>query len=228
VVTVGDKRDPKRDQPLPAPGELNVQEVLSKVVIERMRYGIEKYGSPLETFNGRDPIRDVWEELIDALVYMTQVRLERGDRLPGMEPTDRIRTTDLTLPVVRCNACGGVRSKSAYDAADALERQVWILQALRKLANDSVTGSIRVNIIEQVLDGEVSLAFHPLRENADGPMPIPEGHPAYSLVQDLIEGDGPTQDAAREKLAKIWPTNVSQHGEDLSAAYSPQEPPDQD
>lgn len=32
---------------------------------------------------------------------------------------------------------------------------------------------------------------------------IPEGHPAYSLLQDLIEGDGPTQDAAMAKLHPV-------------------------
>ncbi|QJD53997.1 hypothetical protein SEA_GALACTICA_50 [Streptomyces phage Galactica] len=151
---MGDKRDPKRDQPLPQPGQLNVQQVLAKALVERMQYGIDKYGSPLETFNGRDPIRDVWEELLDALTYMTQVRLERGDVLPGMEPGDRVRTADLTLPVVRCNTCGGVRSVSAYDAAERLQRQGWILQAIERLI-DGASPLVRVDLVRRVLEGDL-------------------------------------------------------------------------
>ena len=159
---MGDKRDPKRDQQLPTPGELNVQEVLSKAVLERMQYGIDKYGSPLETFNGRDPIRDVWEELVDALTYMTQIRLERGDTLPGMDPGDRVRTTDLTLPVVRCNACGGVRSVSAYDAADRMQRQGWVIQAIERLA-DGASPMVRVDLLRRVLDGDLKAAMYELK-----------------------------------------------------------------
>lgn len=219
------KRDARRDQPLPAKGEINVQQALAKALLERMNYGISKYGSPLETFNGRDVLRDVWEELLDALTYMTQMRIERGDVLPGMDPGDRVKTADLTLPVVRCMTCGGTRSRSVYEATDALERQGWILTALRQLANESMTGSIRVNVIEKVLDGDLSEAFESARKAIEPPVPvIPEGHPAYSLVQDLIEGDAARQDAAREKLAKIWPdVNVSQNGEDLTAARPPED-----
>lgn len=32
---------------------------------------------------------------------------------------------------------------------------------------------------------------------------IPEGDPRYNLVQDLIEGDGPTQDAAQAALDRL-------------------------
>lgn len=53
-------------------------------VAERMRYGVRKYGRALETFNGRDPLRDAWEEAIDLAAYLTQALLERGDILPGM------------------------------------------------------------------------------------------------------------------------------------------------
>jgi hypothetical protein len=158
---MGDKRDPKRDQPLPEPGQLNVQEVLSKALLERMQYGIDKYGSPLETFNGRDPVRDVWEELLDALTYMTQVRLERGDVLPGMDPGDQVKTTDLTLPVVRCNSCSGIRSRSVYEAIDALQRQGWILQALRRVVE---TGSMMVpaTVVRKILDGDLKAAGYTL------------------------------------------------------------------
>lgn len=154
-MNVGDKRDPNRDQPLPKPGKVNVQQVLSAAVLERMQYGIDKYGSPLETFNGRDPIRDVWEELVDALTYMTQIRLERGDVLPGMKPDSQVVTADLAIPVVRCNSCGGVRSQSTYDVANRLQRQGWILSAIEDLAN-SGSMNIPTDQLLKVLDGELA------------------------------------------------------------------------
>lgn len=77
-------RDPQRDQPLPKPGRINVQRVLSAVVMEREQYGIRKYGRPLETDNGRDALTDAWEEALDLVTYLTQMRLERGDQMPGM------------------------------------------------------------------------------------------------------------------------------------------------
>lgn len=152
---MGDVRDPARDQPLPTPGQTNVQEALAAALLERMQYGIEKYGSPLETFNGRDPIRDVWEELVDALTYMTQVRLERGDILPGMKPGATVRTAGLTEPVVRCSSCGGVRTQSAAEVAERLQGQGWVLDALRQLCETGAT-MIPVNLVKAVLNGDLT------------------------------------------------------------------------
>lgn len=45
---------------------------------ERSRIGIEHYGTELMTFNGRDAVRDLYEELLDALVYLKQAQME-GD-----------------------------------------------------------------------------------------------------------------------------------------------------
>jgi hypothetical protein len=52
-------------------------------VQERRAYGVRKYGRPLETHNGRDALTDAWEEALDLVTYLTQMRLERGDELPG-------------------------------------------------------------------------------------------------------------------------------------------------
>lgn len=80
---MSDVRDPARDQPLPVPGRVNVQAALREALHEREAYGRAKYGTPLMTDNGRDALRDAWEEALDLLTYLTQLRLERGDRLPG-------------------------------------------------------------------------------------------------------------------------------------------------
>jgi hypothetical protein len=87
---MGDVRDPERDQPLPKPGGLPVQEIMIGVIRERREYGKRKYGRPLETHNGRDALKDAWEEALDLFTYLTQLRLERGDVLPGMSGTEEV------------------------------------------------------------------------------------------------------------------------------------------
>jgi hypothetical protein len=79
-------RDTQRDQPLPTPGHQPVQAVLIAALAERRDYGIRKYGRPLETHNGRDALTDAWEEALDLLTYLTQMRLERGDHIGAVTP----------------------------------------------------------------------------------------------------------------------------------------------
>jgi len=42
----------------------------------RDRFGREKYGVPLQPFNGRNPIRDAYQEALDLCVYMKQAMVE--------------------------------------------------------------------------------------------------------------------------------------------------------
>lgn len=72
-------RDETRDQPLPTPGKQSVTDALLRALAERRQYGVTKYGRELETHNGRDALKDAWEEAVDLTVYLTQLRLERGD-----------------------------------------------------------------------------------------------------------------------------------------------------
>ena len=49
------------------------------LVRERVRFGVEKYGTRLETDNGRDPIEDAKQEIGDALQYLAQAKMEGRD-----------------------------------------------------------------------------------------------------------------------------------------------------
>ncbi len=82
---MGDTRDPETDQPAPKPGGYPVQAVLIEAIRQRMEFGLKKYGRPLETDNGRDPLLDMWEEMMDMISYFTQYVLEQGTKLPGLE-----------------------------------------------------------------------------------------------------------------------------------------------
>jgi hypothetical protein len=85
----------KGDQPLPIPGAVDVgPEVVADVlrygglrsteIVEsvaedfraRIQLGIERYGHPLQTHNGRDALRDTRDELLDAAHYLKQAHLE--------------------------------------------------------------------------------------------------------------------------------------------------------
>lgn len=115
---MSDVRDPERDQPLPARGHLPVQSLLMGAIAERRDHGLRKYGRPLETGNGRDPLTGLWEELLDALSYLTQIRLERGDTITTAQltpdtdqaalqggATAALRLIEQGPRAVRCAAC---------------------------------------------------------------------------------------------------------------------------
>lgn len=43
---------------------------------EQFKKGMQKYGVPLHTFNGRIAFDDLLQELVDAAMYANQMRLE--------------------------------------------------------------------------------------------------------------------------------------------------------
>jgi hypothetical protein len=77
-----------RDQPSPRPGGAQVmpaaQEAaraaglfdLADALAARAHLGEARYGRPLETRNGRDVLRDLEEEVVDAYAYATQAVME--------------------------------------------------------------------------------------------------------------------------------------------------------
>lgn len=44
---------------------------------ERRLHGIEKYGVPVQPYNGRDPLVDAYQEALDLCVYLRQAIEER-------------------------------------------------------------------------------------------------------------------------------------------------------
>ncbi|MEU9405669.1 hypothetical protein AB0E08_08180 [Streptomyces sp. NPDC048281] len=81
------------DQPLPTEGGESVQDALIQHILshprlgagahalaakigERRSLGIQRYGRPLQTFNGRDAVQDLMDELLDGATYAMQVKME--------------------------------------------------------------------------------------------------------------------------------------------------------
>ena len=55
----------------------------------RTQLGVVRYGDALHTYNGRDPVRDLREEILDAVQYLAQAIAEgrihgdQADRIEG-------------------------------------------------------------------------------------------------------------------------------------------------
>lgn len=68
-------------QPPPVPNALPaIQDLVAADIAERKRVGIERYGTPLQAFNGRDALRDAYEEALDLCQYLRQALYERDGR----------------------------------------------------------------------------------------------------------------------------------------------------
>ena len=52
-----------------------------KAISERSEVGLSKYGTVLRVNNGRDCLNDLEQELLDALQYLKQARME-GKKIP--------------------------------------------------------------------------------------------------------------------------------------------------
>ncbi len=57
----------------------SIQAMVRADLEERERLGISRYGTALYPHNGRDALKDLYEELLDACAYIKQVMVERDD-----------------------------------------------------------------------------------------------------------------------------------------------------
>lgn len=55
------------------------KEEIFELMIERDQFGRKKHGVPLQAFNGRNPIRDLMQEMLDSSVYCKQAIQEGYD-----------------------------------------------------------------------------------------------------------------------------------------------------
>lgn len=89
------------DQPLPTEGRQNVQDALIEMIKERRELGIQRYGRALQTFNGRDAVKDATEEALDLATYLMQVSLERQEVQNRISNALRLHEADKGL----CQTC---------------------------------------------------------------------------------------------------------------------------
>lgn len=69
----------KGDQRPPTPNDLpSIQALVMQDLQSRTELGVQRYGTPLQPFNGRDALLDAYEEALDLATYLRQVRYERA------------------------------------------------------------------------------------------------------------------------------------------------------
>lgn len=65
-------------QPTPQPNDHpHIVDLVIEDYKERKEFGMKKYGTPLQAFNSRDSLQDLYEELSDATLYARQAIYER-------------------------------------------------------------------------------------------------------------------------------------------------------
>jgi hypothetical protein len=76
------------DQPAPEPtAGVPIWELVIADMQERDQVGRERYGTPLQAHNGRDPLVDAYQEALDLVVYLRQAIEERDHpERPGLLP----------------------------------------------------------------------------------------------------------------------------------------------
>ena len=94
----------KAATPQPAPSQSNHKPIIAEIravlheaprqyfdalmqdLEDRSRMGFDKYGTMLKPFNGRDALVDMYQELLDALMYNLQAMVEdpQDGQLPMM------------------------------------------------------------------------------------------------------------------------------------------------
>lgn len=63
---------------MPIPnGRDSVQSLVRADLKQREQLGIARYGTPLQAHNGRDALRDAYEEALDLACYLRQAIEER-------------------------------------------------------------------------------------------------------------------------------------------------------
>lgn len=66
------------EQPMPVPNDRPaIQRLVRLDLLEREQVGIERYGTSLQAHNGRDALRDAYEEALDLACYLRQAIEER-------------------------------------------------------------------------------------------------------------------------------------------------------
>lgn len=113
------------DQPLPVVNDSpDVQSMVIEDIRARREVGIERYGTALQVGNGRDSLRDLYEELLDATCYVRQVIAEK---------VDPIEVTETALTAVG-SAIRGDWSKDGRSVRDLLDDVIELLHGRKTLA----------------------------------------------------------------------------------------------
>lgn len=82
---MSDVRDPDRDQVAPVPNDQpSCHDLVIADLTERKEFGLRKYNSLLQPNNGRSFLLDIYEEMMDVIVYI-RGKLEEERQAAGQD-----------------------------------------------------------------------------------------------------------------------------------------------
>lgn len=90
-------------QSLPNKGDESVTDLVIRDLLTRREAGTKKYGTELQTFNGRDAMVDLYQELLDAVMYTRQA-LAEGDKIK-LILKEYVSTCQCRYYPPRCELC---------------------------------------------------------------------------------------------------------------------------
>jgi len=134
TATAEGLRQREGDQPLPIPNDLPaIADLVIAEIEERRRLGVQRYGTPLQPFNGRDPLKDALDEVLDLAHYLVQLRWER-DHAPRAvaDPDASAPDGPRRAPRMRLEARGG---RGRFELMD-MHRGSWV-ELCKRSRNDS-------------------------------------------------------------------------------------------
>jgi hypothetical protein len=67
-------------QEMPIKGKMDVLPLVMEDLKARDKMGTDKYGTTLQTHNGRDPLLDAYQEALDLVMYLRQTLAERDGK----------------------------------------------------------------------------------------------------------------------------------------------------
>lgn len=78
----------------------HVSALIADALAERRQVGLDRYGSLLQAHNGRDVLRDLLEECLDAVAYARQAQVE-GATFGGIDLETRLLDCAATVLLAR-------------------------------------------------------------------------------------------------------------------------------
>ena len=129
-------------QPPPVAGKIDVAPVVIADIEERMRAGKEKYGTLLQTHNGRSALWDLYQELIDACMYIRQHLLE--DEQAGDAPEYKPPVIEKVAESMKATAAYNcwVDRQGRFDAS-----QTYVMPDLIMGVDDAIADSKRGKLV---------------------------------------------------------------------------------
>ncbi len=101
----------------------SVQSAVIADIEERIKVGIQRYGTALQPFNDRDALQDWYEEMIDGAMYAKQRIIERDTRLQEHKCDDAVNAMATALN----NSWRVNNTILATDVLDSMAKQGWVV-----------------------------------------------------------------------------------------------------